>query len=177
MENVKRVYVAHTINTVALSVVSVYVPAYLLTLGYPLSWVILFYAVSHAMGLLFGLFIFVPLVQKLGLINTFKIYYPLQIIYLILLSILKTHTFFFIIIAIVNGLALFAYWIPMNIFLIKYSDKKEMGINLSRFFALPNLFGVLGSLAGAILIPFFGFWPAFGLSILPMITSFLPLAN
>ncbi len=43
MESIKRVYIAHTINTVALSVISIYVPIYLLTLGYPLSQVILFY--------------------------------------------------------------------------------------------------------------------------------------
>jgi MFS family permease len=176
MTQVRRVYSAHTINTVALSIIGVYVPAYLLSLGYPLSQVILFYVISHGVGLLFGLFIFVPLVQRWGLLNTFKIYYPLQIIYLFLLSLLKTHQVMPEVVAIVNGLATFAYWIPLNIFMIKNSQSQEMGNNLSKFFALPNLFGILGPIIGAILIPVVGFWPVFLITAIGLVLSYLPLA-
>lgn len=159
MNKVRRVYIAHTINTVTSSIIAVYIPAYMLTLGYPLSRVILFFVITHLTGVLFTFFIFVPLINKWGLLNTFKLYYPFQIITLFLLSTLKQHLVIPEIIAIANGIATFAYWIPLNIFLIKHSDYKEMGSNLSKFYALPNLFGIIGPLLGALFIPFLVFGP------------------
>ncbi len=177
MVNVKKVYAAHTINKIASSIISVYIPAYLLSLGFPLSRVILFFIINHAIGLLFGLFLFVPLVQRWGLLNTFKLYYPLQILSFILLALVKTYHFPPELIALVNGLALFAYWIPMNIFLVKYADHKQMGSAVSKFFALPNLFGIIGPLLGALLIPIFGFWPVFVLTVVGLLVSFVPLLS
>src|SRR5579859_288706 len=177
MNKIIRVYTAHTINTVAGSIIGVYVPAYLLTLGYPLARVILFYVITHGVGLLFGLFLFVPLVKKWGLLNTFKLYYPLQILTLLFLSLLKSHYGLPEIVAIFNGLANFAYWIPLNIFLIKHSDYQEMGSSLSKFFALPSLFGIIGPLIGAVLIPFIGFWPVFVITAIGVLVSFVPLAH
>ncbi len=177
MNKVQRVYIAHTINLVANSIIGVYIPAYLLTLGYPLSRVILFFVISHGMGLVFGLFLFLPLVKRWGILNTFKLYYPLQILSLLLLSILKTHHFLPEIIALVSGLANFVYYIPLNIFFIKHSDAKDMGSNLSKLFALPNLFGIAGPLLGALFIPFFGFWPVFVITIIGILASFIPLAQ
>jgi len=84
MRAINRVNLSHVINSVALSSIGVYVAAYLLTLGYPLSRVILYYVINHAWGLLFGLFVIVPLIQKWGTINTIKLYFPLQIISLLL---------------------------------------------------------------------------------------------
>lgn len=177
MNKVRRVYLAHTINIVAGSIIAVYVPAYLLTLGYPLSRVILFYIITHGVGLAFGLFLFVPLVQRWGLLNTFKLNYPLQIISLFLLFTLKTHLVSPEIVAVFYGLAGFAYWIPMNIFLIKHSNFQDIGINLSKFFALPSMFGILGPLVGAVLIPFIGFWPVFIITAIGVAASFVPLAQ
>jgi len=81
------------------------------------------------------------------------------------------------IIAVFNGTATFAYWIPMNIYLIKHSNNQEMGSNISKFFALPNLFGIVGPLLGAFLIPIFGFVPIFVFTILGLLSSFVPLAS
>jgi hypothetical protein len=177
MNKVRHVYIAHTINTVAGSIIGVYVPAYLLTLGYPLPRVILFYVVSHGVGLLFLLFVLIPLIKKWGLLNTFKLYYPFQIIFLILLSTIKSNGVALEMVAGFNGIANFTYWIPINIFLIKHSDNQEMGSNISKFFALPNLFGIIGPLLGAILIPIFGFVPIFIFTVLGLISSFIPLAS
>ncbi len=177
MKDIQRVYVSHTLNSVALSVIGVYVPAYLLTLHYTLPQVIIYFAISHLVGLLIGLFIYVPLMQKWGLINIFKLNYPLQIIYLLLLTLLQYHSFPIAVIAIVNGAAIFAYWIPLNLLFIKHSKHKDMGSNLAKFYALPQLFGIIGPLIGALLIPFVGFWPVFLLTACGLILSYIPLAK
>ncbi len=177
MRDIQKVNIAHTINSVALSVIGVYIPIYLLTLGYSLTKVLIFFAISHTFGLLIMLFLYTLLIKKFGLIHTFKIYYPLQFIYLVSLFLLNQHMYPFELVAMMYGAANYAYWMPMNILLIKRSEHHDMGKNLSTFFALPKLFGILGPLLGAILIPILGFWPVFSFAIIGVLISFLPLAK
>ena len=176
MTNIQRVYIAHTLNMTASSLISVYIPVYLLTLGNPLPKVILFYIVSHGVGLLVGFLLFVPLMKKWGLINTLKLSYPLQIAFLLLLQIVKSHPFPIEILALLNGIATFAYWMPLNLLFLRHSQEEEMGSNFAKLFALPQLFSILGPLIAALLIPLIGFWPLFVLAAIGVACSFIPLA-
>jgi len=177
MTDIQRVYVAHTINTVALSIISVYVPAYLLSLGNPLWRVILYYAVAPTFGLVIAYCLYVPLMKKWGLISVFKLYYPLKILELLLLFSLQYTHLPIKIIALVYGVANYAYWMPLNLLFVRHSKHQEMGSNMAKFFALPQLFGVIGPLLGALLMPFFGFWPIFVFAMIELLSSFVPLAN
>ena len=177
MSVIRKIYTAHTLNAVSLSIITIYVPAYMLTLGFSLSQVILFFAIFHSIGLVFALFVFPFLMKKVGLLHSFKLYFPLQIVYMFMLSTIKLSHVSPELIAVIGGVANFAYWLPMNIFLIKYSQEKDLGVNLSRFFALPSLFGILGPILGTLLIPTLGFWPVFFLTIIGLVSSFIPLSR
>jgi hypothetical protein len=177
MKDIQRIYTAHTLNTLALSFISVYVPIYFLTLGYPLSKLIFYYTLVHISGLLFGLFLFVPLMRKIGIINTLKIYYPLQITFLLFLHLLNSQNIPLEVIALLNGASIYSYWLPLNILFLRHSELKEMGSNFAKFFALPKLFGIAGPLIGALLIPLIGFWSVFLITGIGLITSFYPLVK
>lgn len=177
MTDIAKVYTAHTINGFALSIISVYIPIYLLTLGYPLEKVILFFAVSHIFGLLIGLFVYVKIMEKVGVIRTFKLYYPLQIIYLVFLFLLGTFNYPPEIVAMMYGGANYAYWMPINLLFLKHSPREEMGSNMSKFFAYPKFFAIIGPIIGVVLIPFIGFWPIFALTILGIFISYIPLMS
>lgn len=58
-----RVQAAHVIRSVALSFVSVYVPAFLLTNGYSLRETILFFVVYHGVGLMAVFTVVVPMLE------------------------------------------------------------------------------------------------------------------
>jgi hypothetical protein len=177
MQPIQKVNISHTINRVALSFINVYVPAFLLTLGFSLSEVIFYFAVSHVTGLLVTLFLYVPLMKKIGIITLFKLNYPLQILYLFLLFFLQEQSIPLWIIALLYGAANYAYWIPLNLLFIRHSAQEEMGSNFAKFFALPGIFSIIGPLIGAVLIPFIGFWPVFVISAIGLVLSFLPLAS
>ncbi|SRR6266568_564972 len=177
MKDIQRVYLCHTFNQVVLSVIGVYVPVYLLTLKYSLQEVILYYAIAPTVGLFITFFIFIPLMRKWGLINLFKLYYPLQILQLFLLFSLQFFKFPLEIAAVGYGIATYAYWIPLNLLFIRHSEHNDMGSNLAKFFALPQLFGIIGPLLGALLIPFVGFWPVFALTMISLIFTYIPLAK
>lgn len=172
-----RVYTAHTIHSVALSLVSIYIPIYLLVQGFSLAQVILFYIIYHGAGLLFVFLGVVPLMNRAGLLRTFKLHYPLIISFFILLNLLPYFNIPIFLIAVIGGMASFTYWVPLNILLIKYSAKETMGSDLSKFLAFPKLFRILGPLSSALFIPLVGFWFVFLLAFVGLIASYLPLAR
>jgi hypothetical protein len=174
---IHRIHVAHTFRGFVLSFISVYVPIYLLTLGYSISSVVFFYALYHLAGLLITFLLINPLIQNWGILKTFKLYYPIEICFYLLLYFLSVFDISIWVIAIFGGAATFFYWVPLNILLVKHSDYDKMGSDLGSFFALPKFFKILGSLISAILIPFFGFWPVFVFVMIGLIISFLPLAE
>ncbi len=174
---IHRIHIAHTLRAIALSVVSIYVPIYLLTLGYSLSEVIIFYMIFHISGLLFTLVIISPLINRYGLIRTLKLYYPIEILFYILLYVLAIYAIPLWVVAVIGGMATFTYWVPLNILLVKHTHYDKMGSDLATFFALPKIFKVVGPLIGAILVPTVGFWSVFVLAMFGLILSFIPLVG
>ncbi|HRN96159.1 MAG TPA: hypothetical protein PLD54_01795 [Candidatus Levybacteria bacterium] len=175
MSNINRIYSSNTIRSVALSLIGIYIPIYLLTLGYTLSEVIVFFTLTHVCALLIGLFVIVPLLKKYGPITVLKCSFLLQIFFLSLLLILDSTPFPLFFLALINGAQNMAYWMPLNLLFIKNSDKNSMGGNLGKFFALPKFFGIFGPLLSAVLIPLVGFLPVFILAVFGLGVSYIPL--
>lgn len=175
--DIYRIYVSHTLREVALSVISVYIPIFLLTIGFSLSQTVVFFMIFHSAGLLFALLICPTMIRKWGLARMLKFYYPIEICFFVLLNFLPVSPSLFWIIAVMGGIATFSYWIPINILLIKHAESEKMGSDLANFFALPKVFCILGPLVSAMLIPLIGFWPVFAVVIVGLFLSYLPLAN
>jgi len=66
---------------------------------------------------------------------------------------------------------------PLNLLFVRHSAHEDMASNLAKFYALPQLFGIIGPLIGALLVPHVGFWPVFVITIIGLIFSFAPLAK
>jgi len=172
-----KIHISNAVRSVSLSFISIYIPVYLLDLGYSLSQTILFFVVYHAFGLVFVFVFLVPLMRNYGLVRTLKLHYPLLIISLVLLILLKDFSVLFWFVAVIGGVANFVYWVPLNILLIKHVDGKRIGSDLSIFFAMPKFFKILGPLFGALLLYVVGFWFVFVLSIIGLIASYFVIFN
>lgn len=173
--DIHRVQLSQALHSVALSFVGIYVPAFLLTHGFPLSRMILFFVVFHVVALLTGLTLTPWLMRRKGYAPTLRLSFPVHILYLILLNLIPISHLPWLLVASVGGVANILYWMPLNILLVKHADKKKMGSDLGVFFALPKIFGIAGPLLSALVIPFFGFWPMFLVSGLGLTVSYLPL--
>lgn len=172
--DIHRIQLAHTLHSVALSFVGVYVPIFLLTHGFSLADMIIFFVVficwlsfrthgvpthnetvgdgTDASGILFSAdSFFCGTAFSAG---RFLLPGP---------------------VAALGGIATFAYWMPLNILFVKHAEAKKIGSDLGLFFALPKIFGVAGPLVSAAVIPFFGFWPMFIVAGCGLILSYLPL--
>jgi hypothetical protein len=174
--DIHRVNISHTLKGVALSLVGLYVPVFLLVNEYSLSQVITFYIVVHAVGLFYTFLLLLPLIRRKSLISIFKFHYPIEIIYFLLLIALPfIHENWIWLIAAIGGISNMTYWVPLNMLLIRSADKKKMGSDLGVFFALPKIFGIAGPLISAFLIPLIGFVPVFVIAMVGLVLSYLPL--
>lgn len=170
-----RVQAAHVIRSVALSFVSVYVPAFLLTHGYSLRETILFFVVYHGVGLMAVFTVVVPMLRRWGMVTTIRWYYPLQMLFLGLLLFGSGAYFSVWAAAIVGGIANMVYYVPLNVLFMRHTDRETIAKDFSVFFALPTIFGLVGPLLGAALVVSLGFWATFIVAFLGLLLSSLPL--
>lgn len=175
--DIHRIQLAHSLRSVALSFVGVYVPIFLLVHGFSLSSTILFFVVFHVVGLAVGLLICPWLMERFGLAQTLRLSYPVQIAYFVSLNLIPIFSVPWWFVAGLGGIATFVYWMPLNILLVKHADEKKMGSDLGAFFAMPKIFGIAGPLLSAALIPFVGFWPMFIVAGIGLMLSYLPLVG
>lgn len=170
-----RVQVAHIIRSVALSFVSIYVPAFLLTHGFSLRETIVFFAVYHGVGLCAVFVLIVPMLRKWGMVKTLRWYYPLQIFFLGILLLGNGESVSVWVAAVVGGIANMIYWVPLNVLFMRHTDRETMAKDFSLFFALPTIFGMVGPLLGALLVVLVGFWATFVVAFLGLLVSAIPL--
>lgn len=170
-----RVQAAHVIRSVALSFVSVYVPAFLLTHGFSLRDTILFFAAYHGVGLVAVFVLVVPMLRKWGMVATIRWYYPLQMLFLGTLLLGNGESSSVWMAAVIGGIANMVYYVPLNILFMRHTDRDVIAKDFSMFFALPTIFGLVGPLLGAALVISLGFWATFVVAFLGLLLSSLPL--
>lgn len=173
--DIHRIQLAHSLHSVALSFVGVYVPIFLLVHEFTIATTIIFFVVLHLIGLAIALSICPFVMKRLGLVQTLRLSYPFQIAFFIALNLMPTYAIPWPVVAALGGGAIFLYWVPLNILLVRHADEKKMGSDLGVFFALPKIFGIVGPLISATLIPFVGFWPMFLVAGFGVALSYLPL--
>lgn len=172
-----RVQASHVIRSVALSFVSIYVPAFLLTHGFSLRETIMFFAVYHGVGLIAVFVLIVPMLRKWGMVKTLRWHYPLQMLFLGILLFGNGESVFVWAAAVVGGIANMIYWVPLNVLFMRHTDRETMAKDFSLLFALPTIFGLVGPLAGAILVVSVGFWATFVVAFLGLLVSAIPLTE
>lgn len=170
-----RVQAAHVLRSIALSFVSVYVPAYLLTHGYSLQETILYYAVLHAVGLVAVFILVVPLLGRFGMVTTLRLHYPLTLLNLMLLLLGNGSPLTVWTAAVVGGIANVLHWVPLNILFMRHTEQTSLAKDFSYFFALPKIFGIAGPLIGAVLVVTLGFWANFTIAFIGLLISALSL--
>ena len=170
------IFAVTSITGFADSLVGIFVPIFLLTLGYSLTQVMAFilvrYAAILAFALLPGLF-----GTRLSLKSLMVAQAPVQIAFLALLATLpRTHVSIFVL-ALLMGLQASLYYIPLHIFFTKASDRDRMGHNVGLFLALPDLLSTGAPLLAGFIAARFGFTPVFLLSAVLVAVSLVPLAR
>lgn len=167
-----EVYANISLQSMAMSMIGIFIPIYLLELGFPIMDVALFWIVMRiAMGLMFP--VAIKVASFIGLKHAVILSVPLYVF--IFTSLAFNFPLNIFILAIVFGAAKAMYYAPINTDLIANLDLKNMGKELGPLFSLPKFFSFLGPIVGAGIAYFFGFGALFAVAIFLMLLAVIPL--
>jgi len=164
----------HSIDGFAGSLIGIFIPIYLLTLGYSVKQVFVFYIITYAA--LTGFFFLAGYcASRWGLKRTILLRFPCLIFYLIALYYLPTKALPLSLLALVNACNMAFYWFALHIIFTRASEHGEMGNNVGKLLALPKIAGIIAPLLGGFMAVSFGFGFLFVLAIVLYLVSAIPL--
>ncbi|RLJ01048.1 MAG: hypothetical protein DRP11_05090 [Candidatus Aenigmatarchaeota archaeon] len=169
-----EVYLNLSLTNVAMSLVGIFIPIYLLQLGYALADVLLYFLVMFGAMLILSL----PssyLISRIGFKHSITLSTPLLILQLVLLNLLEVWDINIYLIAVISGIRNIIYWLALNSDFASNTHKKRRGRETSYLFGFDKAAGIFGPIIGAVVITYFSFGVLFTISILILIGSIFPL--
>lgn len=169
-----ELYLSVAIRSFALSMVSVFVPIYLLQMGYTLAEVFLFFIAFSLAHIIFAL----PaahIASKFGFKHSILFSIPLLMLFIFGLHTLEQFNWSLYALALIVGLAGDLYWISYHIDFSLFSDKDHRGkeVGMARIATL--LFHALGPIMGGYLLVTTGFSALFTIVSVLLFVSAVPL--
>jgi MFS family permease len=166
----------HALTGFAGSFVGIFVPIYLLNLGYSLQVVLFCLLLQQALGFVF--FIAAGFwAERFDLRALVVASYLLVFPYLGGLHLLEAGTVPLWVVIVVNALRLSLYWFPLHVFFAQHAEDAKMGDNVSKLQAFPKALRIASPLVGGIIASVFGFQALFALSAMLYIFCLWPLLS
>lgn len=172
--HLKNLYIMQSIQGFALSMIGIFLPIYLLTLGYSVRNVIVFF-IFHYSFLLFFSFFALRIAGKIGLIQTIILRFPFLFTYLAFFYFLKSVDIPLVLIAFFSGLDSALFWMPLHIIFSKNTSSKKIGSETGKLFAIPKAAGIFAPLIGGVIAVKFGFGFLFILAFIILLIAIIPL--
>jgi MFS family permease len=170
----KAIYAMQSIEGIAGGLVGIFIPIYMLTIGYPIYQIFLFYIVNNLATLpLF--FLAAWLAQRIGISKLIVLRLPILLAQFYLLFNLPALAWSFYLIAILSAIDIAFYWFSLHTVFAKSVNHETMGEQVSNLMAIPGLFALLVPLVGASVSTLFGFHALFWLAGVFYIAAVVPL--
>jgi len=169
-----ELYISVAIKSFAISMISIFIPIYLLKLNYSLTTVFIFYAIlnfSHALFVIPA----AKISSKYGFKHSIFYSIPILIIFYLALYTLKQFHWPIYLLAVIFGINNALYWIGYHVDFSRFSDKKNRGKEVGTVKIVSSIFYVLGPIIGGLIITFVGFQALFATVSILLLTSAIPL--
>ncbi|MCK5061572.1 MFS transporter [Candidatus Parcubacteria bacterium] len=173
-ESLNAVYKMHSIDSSAFSLVGIFIPIYLLTLGFSVTEVLVYFIIQNT-TLLMSAFAVGYIGSKYGIQRAMLLRLPFLFLFLILLLLLDNINFPIYLLAIIDGWQSALYWIPLNIAFTKNANKRKMGSALGGLFAWPKVATIFTPMFGGLIASYFGFNALFAITLIIFAFSVIPL--
>ena len=176
-KELKEVYANRVIDRFANCLLNIFIPIYLITIGFDLWSALLFLVVANLVT--FSLSVPSAFISsKVGLKHTILYRAPILIAFTYLLSSLPSlhlSTAGVVLAGMILGIAQALYWIPFNSEFVKNSDKIHEGEEVGILLALPMLAATIAPAVGGLVLNFFGFTVLFTVFAVIVMASVVPL--
>ena len=169
-----EIYANIALKSFAFSLISIFVPLYLLKLGFGLGTVLIFFAVLFGtLGLLTPFAAY--LASKIGLKRVILISVPPMILFYLLLGYLPAYPILLWVLAIIYGFSESLYVVSFQIDFALFSDKRHRSEEVGYQQAIPLILAVIGPVVGALIITAYNFSILFIITVLLLFSSAMPL--
>ena len=154
-----KLYIYLVILSFAISMVDIFIPVYLLKLGYSLSTVFLFLLIQWTT---FGLFapVYGKLISYLGLKEVIILRTPIMILVFLILSVLGEHPLWqqwFFVIPVLYGFAHSVHSLSIQSLFAHFRGDMKPATETGKFIAMPNIARILGPFVGCLIAVTLGF--------------------
>ena len=173
-KELNELYISMAIRSFSYSLVTVFIPIYLLKIGYSIQEVLFFYFIFSFSHMLFV----IPAAKvssKYGFKHSILFSIPFLLLVYFLLYTLETYHWPLFIPAAIYGLKNSLFWMGYHTHLSKFSEKKHRGEEISVARIATFMFHVAGPLIGGIILSFFGFKVLFLVVVVVLFSSAIPL--
>ena len=169
-----EIYLSIAIRSFAISSIDIFIPIFLLKLGYSIAEVLMFFAIVNITHALF-VFPSIKISVKYGFKHSILFSIPLLILFYMLLFMVKLWNLPLYLLAILFGVSNSLFWMGYHVDFSFFSNMKWRGREIGTAQAVSLIFTVLGPLVGGIILSSFGFKVLFLLVALMLLFSSLPL--
>jgi MFS family permease len=154
--NLNAVYVLHSITGLASSIIGIFIPAYLISLGYAPAYVFWYYLI-YAISIFIFFFCAALFAGRLGVRIMIIASFPFTLTYIGLLYMLHTMPLPLSLIASVQGAGAGLYWFALHSFFATHTKEETLGASVGKLFGFPQIVGLFGPLVGGIIAFRYGF--------------------
>ncbi len=169
-----ELYITSALRTFAMSLISIFIPLYLLNIGYSLFEVLTFYMVFCVFHSVLSFFAAKFSLNR-GIKHSIALSMPFLIIFYILLYTLSTYNWPLALLALVASVQNTLFWISFHMDFTKFSEKKVRGKEFSILKLITSALNVIGPVVGAVIISFISFHYLFVFVSALLIVSLIPL--
>jgi MFS family permease len=170
----KPLYFNGLIRSIALSLIGIFIPIYLLQKGYSLNFIFFFFLLQNIFFLMI-----VPLVFYLSKKFSYKSLIitniPIAVCYLIYLNYFLSGTWSILFLPLLSGIEMAFFWMPNHFMFIKISEDKTRGKKLGYFNIFGQIAGLITPIIGALIMTYLGFNIVSIFSIFFILLSSIPL--
>jgi len=173
-KELNELYISVAIKSFALSMISIFIPIFLLNLNYSLTSVLIFYAIINATHALF----IIPATKissKYGFKHSILYSIPILIIFYLGLFTLEQSNWPIYLLAVIFGVSNSLFWMGYHVDFSKFSDKKNRGKEVGIAKIVNLIFHALGPVIGGLILTLIGFKALFATVSVLLIASAIPL--
>ena len=172
-DDLHEIYFNQVIETFAISLISIFIPIYLLERGFSMMTTFMFMLVYWG-----AMFLLTPLAaeisSKIGFKHTIIYRAPLLITFFSLLLFLEHFSGMLFFIALLGGFSAILYWLSTNAQFVKSSSDTEAAKQVGYLTALPQVSATIAPLLSALILTVLGFSTLFVAVIILIIVSQVP---
>ncbi|MBI3572453.1 hypothetical protein HY091_02910 [Candidatus Kaiserbacteria bacterium] len=164
----------HSLTGLTGSLVGIFIPAYLISLGHSPTTVFSFYLVSGISTFVFFLGA-AMLARKTGVRIMVIASFPFTLTYIWLLYALHYVSISLPLLAILQGAGIGLYWFALHLFFASNAKEGKIGDSVGKLFGFPQTLGLLAPILGGLVAVRYGFPALFVLGGMFLLVALIPL--